>query len=543
MAEADQSARTMRIDIHPDFRSETLRRKREQLRRSASDETSIIARRVRSQSQSSPYKKLLQGIYDATLITNNFGRIFDYNHRAVEFFFASGDALAGSNVLDRISGADESLLDEIHHNLHEHRYTMIEAMCVRIDGSTFPAEIAVNKIDLDEEGQLCFFIRDITVRKRAQEALEDAVERLEQHDRSRSQFVSNVSHELRTPLTSMIYAVSNLLRGVAGPLTDSIRKYLEMLDGDCRRLLGTVNDILDLRKIENRSLSLSRATIPFARLVERSVESLRVQVEQKRQSLTVNLHEGHWFVNCDVQKMERVLLNLMGNAIKFTMSEGHLVVDLRGDLRRDGNVLLSIQDDGIGIPSDALPHVAERYFTVGDQACGSGLGLAISKEIVNLHEGSMQIESPPADCDNGTVVFVSLPTVAPPTVVVAEDDPSVRKLLSAQIEPLGYRVVTAGSGADLWPKLDVAGPKLLLLDLVLPDVEGSEIILKMKSEKQYARIPVIVVTGANVSRAKAHILSSFSIPALGKPWSEDELLDRIEGAFLGVAALGGRTDG
>ena len=186
----------------------------------------------------------------------------------------------------------------------------------------FPAEIAVNEIELANGGRLCFLVRDVSVRKIAQEALEDAVVRLEAHDRARTQFVSNVSHELRTPLTSMIYAISNMLRGVLGPVPDRIRGYLEMLYGDSKRLAMTVNDILDLSKVDNDSLSLTTTKVPFGLFVNRSVAALRVQAEQKGVSIEVSTDSGIWFVNCDPQKMERVILNVVGNAVKFTPTGG-----------------------------------------------------------------------------------------------------------------------------------------------------------------------------------------------------------------------------
>ena len=154
-----------------------------------------------------PFYKLLESVYDAVLITSRAGKVLECNERAAEFFAMSAKELAGLDVVSLISGATDSLIDTINKNLINKKYTLVEARCKRADGTSFAAEIAVNKVDLDPQGQLCFFVRDITIRQQAQQALEDAVERLQAHDRARMEFVSNVSHELRTPLTSMIYAV------------------------------------------------------------------------------------------------------------------------------------------------------------------------------------------------------------------------------------------------------------------------------------------------------------------------------------------------
>jgi len=524
----------MRINVHPDYLGEALEQKKRETGRLTGDTSFLVIPR---EARTHEYSKLLESVYDAVIVTDLKGRIVDFNRRAVDFFLCDGEELFGRKVLDLISGADEDLLKSIGRNLEEHRYTLIEAHCVRRDDSMFPAEIAVNKIDLDQESQLCFFVRDITVRKKAQDALEEAVEKLEEHDRRRSQFVSNVSHELRTPLTSMIYAVANLLRGVAGDLSQGVRRYIELLDGDCRRLLGTVNDILDLRKVEAGSLELAKARIPLKRLVVRTAEALRVQAEQKQQGLSIDPGTRSWFVDCDAHKMERVILNVIGNAVKFTPEDGNIEVSLAEDPSDGGRVVVSVKDSGIGIPAGALPKVTQRYFTVGEQVSGTGLGLAISKEIVELHGGSIGIESPPPGRERGTEVSISLPVAEAPTVLVADDDESVVSLLASQIAGQGYGVMTASDGREALEKLEKESPDVVVLDLVLPEIHGTEIILKMKSDKALMRLPVIAVTGASMDRAKAGILSSFSIPALSKPWDEAELLDRVESALLGSAAL------
>jgi PAS domain S-box-containing protein len=532
----------MRIDIHPDFQSESLARERmerETSQKATSDTSTVSNKKLPKHVRPPEYTLLLQSVYDAVIITNSKGRIVDFNTRSLDFFRVNASELHGTKVIDVISGADGKLLSAIWKNLEDHRYTLIEGHCVRSDKSTFPAEIAVNKIDLPEGRQLCFFIRDVTVRRRAQAALEEAVARLEEHDRARSLFVSNVSHELKTPLTSMIYSVANMLRGAAGPLPERVQRYLEILDGDCKRLSRTVNDILDLRKIDNKTLTLAKTRAPLARLVRRSVESLHVQVEQKKLALNISTGAGKWFVDCDQQKMERVILNIVGNAVKFT-SEGNSVdITVQEDPKRQGYVVFRVTDNGIGIPPEAIGRVTERYFTVGDQPNGSGLGLAISKEIIELHGGSIELQSPPPGADKGTMVTVSLPVAEPPTLLIVDDDPAILDLLSKQMGEHGYRIMTAADGVEALDKIQKEQPSVVILDLVLPKMEGTEIILKMKSDKNMVRIPIIVVTGAYLGRGKAEILNAFSIPALLKPWQETELLDRVEGAFLGTAAFVG----
>ena len=483
------------------------------------------------------FAMLLESVYDGVLITDLEGWIRECNSRIPEFFRCTPGDLKGKLLLDLISGADDSMLESIYRNLEDHRYTLIEGRCIRKDLTMFPAEIAVNKIDLDGGTQLCVLIRDITVRRKAQDALEAAVVRLEGHDRARLQFVSNVSHELKTPLTSMIYAVNNMLTGVVGPLPDRAKSYLEILRGDCKRLLSTVNDILDLRKIETKTLSLAKSRVPFARLVRQSVGSLRIQARQQSIDLRMQADSYAWFVECDPAKMERVILNIVGNAIKFTPEGGKVEVSVQSDRKRAGNVVLSVRDSGIGIPPEAVDKVTIQYFTVGEQPSGSGLGLAIAKEVIALHDGELDIVSPPEGSSSGTEVNVRLPVVEPPAVLLVDDDADILDVMQNQFERQGYRCMRASGGLEALDMVTRLQPDAVVLDIVLPEMDGTEFILKMKSSKDLMRVPIVVVTAAHLGRAKAEILNSFSIPAFGKPWDEDELFDCIAEAFMGSATL------
>ena len=492
------------------------------------------------QIESTEYERLLQSIYDAVLITDSRGNISDYNRRSLEFFCFSPEELDGRSVTELIAGIDDDIMSAIRSNLVQRRFTLIEGNCVRRDLSTFPSEVAINRLDLDPEGRLCFFVRDISVRKRAQNALEEAVARLEAHDRARSQFVSNVSHELRTPLTSMIYAITNMLRGVVGPVSDRVEHYLEMLQGDCKRLLATVSDILDLRKLETSELVLHRSHVPMGRMVRRTAESLAVQADQKGVEFELSIAEECGFVNCDVEKFERVVINIVGNAIKFTPAGGTVRVALALHPVRVNRLLLSVQDDGIGIPPEALPRVTERYFTVGDQPSGSGLGLAISREIVELHGGRMALQSPPPGGQQGTLVEIGMGVVTPPLVLIVDNDKALLAALSEQISGQGYRVATSESGAQAMASIEASKPDMVVLDLMLPDTHGTELVLKIKAGADTGDIPILALTGTELERSKATVLTNFGVPFLMKPWGESELLDRIERLSMNLLPFSAR---
>ncbi len=487
---------------------------------------------------SSEYANLLQGIYDAVLVTTHAGDIVESNTRAEEFFRWSREALCGRNVRDLLVGADDRLLPAIHRNLEDHRYTLIEGQCVRADRRTFPAEIAVSRLLRRGQPHLCVFVRNITERKRAQDALKNAISRLEEHDRARAHFVSNVSHELKTPLTSMSYAIYNMLNGVVGPLPAKVRRYLQMLDGDCRRMLATVSDILDLRRIDTGAMKLDCHRIPLSRLIHCSLASLHLTARQKGVTLTVQAGPVNVFIDCDPPKIERVIMNIVGNAIKFTPAGGSITLTLtRQAQAADRPVVLQVDDTGIGIPPEALPRVTERYFTVGDQPTGTGLGLAISKEIVQAHGGSLRVDSPRPGARDGTRITVAMPASDAPLVMVIDDDPLVRPTIAGQVESWGFRVREYDEGTAALERIKRERPDLLILDLQLPGIGGTDVILKLKANLDMMRMPVVVLTGLPLNEKQSRVLKNFGIPSLQKPWREDVLREHVEMAFL--APVGG----
>ncbi len=483
--------------------------------------------------RATPFYKLLESVYDAVLITTRFGKILECNERAAEFFQMKPCELISLPVISLISGATDALLVTVNKNLENRKFTLVEARCKRSDGTSFAAEIAVNKIELDAQGQLCFFVRDITVRQQAQSALEDAVERLQAHDRMRMEFVSNVSHELRTPLTSMIYAVGNMLRGVVGPMPEKAYNYLERLQSDSLRLLATVNDILDLRQIENKTLMLTKKVVPLGPLIREGAETLQVQADSKRISMTFSFAERELFCFCDAQKIERVVLNIVGNAVKFTPANGAITLSLAQHPDKPKMARLAVFDTGAGIPAEVLPKVSQRYFRVGDHVSGSGLGLAISREIVELHGGCMEFASPVPGTECGTAVYVSLPLAPKPTVVTLSQDGEATEFLKERINALGYALYAAESaGSALAFCLDKP-PAAFVLECRVPGCDVRDVVLQLREAAKTKKLPVIVLGDQALDRAEVELYRNFDIFYSALPLREVDLARVLAMAVLG----------
>lgn len=530
-----EASQTMRIDLSPKDLQRPIVSHRVKRRDPTGLDTTFSAKRRDRLDRNTPYDLLLESVYDGVLITDRKGRIIDFNDRAADFFLAGETYLLGLPVWELLSGADNTLAETIQANLQNHKYALIEALCFRSDGTSFPTEIAVNRLDLDETGhQLCFFVRDTTIRKRAQAALEDAVERLQAHDRARMEFVSNVSHELRTPLTSMIYAVNNMLRGVVGPLPEKAVRYLERLDSDCKRLLTTVNDILDLRQIETQTLTLSKSRITCAALIHTGVETLRVQADAKRIRMKIELPLYELFCTCDVQKMERVMINVLGNAVKFISGEsGQITVRLECDPESPGQALITVSDTGVGISAQALSRITQRYFRVGEHVTGSGLGLSISREIVDLHGGSLRVASPVPGTDHGTAVSIRLPLAEPPMVVVYSQTEGVAQPAEQQLTQHGYRTRRATTAEEAFHLCATHEGDMLLYECACVPNPNFELLLKLRNDGQTQQMPALVLSHKVISKPCHEMLLHLGIPVLTIPWKQSDLADRLFTAFSG----------
>ena len=477
------------------------------------------------------FRRLLQCIYDAVLITDLDGHVADFNHRVPALFECASDAVQGMHISDFAFGVDAALIESILEDLTPERYVLLDATCIRADGSQFPAEIAVNHLELLGRDHLSFFVRDLTERRRTQDALEEAVTRLEAHDQARSKFVSNVSHELRTPLTSMIYAITNILRGVVGPISDSVQEYLAMLEGDTKRLLSTVNDILDLRKLESGTLSLDRSSLRLSSLVERTVASLQGQAQRKGSELAVQTLAAGGFVDGDFQKLERVILNLVGNAIKFSESGGHIVVAASVSDDDDKVISMTVTDDGPGIDAEELPRVTERYYTVGSQPSGSGMGLSISKEIVELHGGALTIISPPVGQSSGTQIRVALKRCSAPLVLLAGDQTTLKAPRSV-LEAYGYEVATTQTNDDTQRLLAEGTPKLLLLDVDAPSLDVRQLLLTIRAEHRPTALPILALCERPIRADEQQILEACGVSVIAVDSDGKDAIDLIEGALF-----------
>jgi signal transduction histidine kinase len=252
-----------------------------------------------------------------------------------------------------------------------------------------------------------------------------ANERLQELDRLKSDFVSNVSHELRTPLTAIKGAVDLVLREVTGPLTEKQTHYLTRVRSNTQHLAGLINDLLDLSKIESGKSEVKRSRVSLAGLVHEVVETLRPVAAEKEIALEAAISAPSILVWVDRDKINQVLTKLIGNAIKFTPAHG--TVTISASRNANERVLVSVSDTGPGIPPDEKQRIFDKFYQIAQSGeakpKGTGLGLAICKALVELHGGTIWVESEPS---GGSVFYFTLP---------ATMDGDVRSSAGADMNP------------------------------------------------------------------------------------------------------------
>jgi PAS domain S-box-containing protein len=349
---------------------------------------------------------------------------------------------------------------------------------------------------------------DITLQKRAQEALVQAKEEAVRASKFKDQFLSTMSHELRTPLNAVLGFSDLLADERYGPLNDRQQRYVSHIHSGGKHLLKLISDILDLSKIEAGRMELTREDVTVASAFTEVISALYPLAEKKSQALLQQV-EPHIHVHADAMRFKQVLMNLAGNAIKFTPEGGRIELAAR---QVDDQVRVEVRDNGPGIPPDQQQRIFEAFFRLtqtGSATEGTGLGLAITARLVELHGGKLGIESRPGE---GTCFYFSLPLIAiardqpyqtsvpiprarkAPRILIVEDNAATGQLIQSQLTSSGYETTRCDKPERATDMAAELQPDAITLDLLMQPVHGLEVLLQLKNDSRTSKIPVIVVT-------------------------------------------------
>ncbi len=441
---------------------------------------------------------------------------------------------------------DPPAVEALRHALAEGEDHAGELLLYRKDGAAFWATVLLSTVK--DRGQVTHFVgilTDVTERKRGEEELRRAKEAAEVANRAKSQFLANMSHELRTPLNAVIM-YSELLqeeaedRGVADLVPD-----LEKIRVAGKHLLELVNGVLDLSKVEAGKMDLYLESFDVGDVVREVVSTVEPLAQKRSNSVAVTVAPDAGRMHADLTKVRQVLFNLLSNACKFT-ENGRVTVDVRRE-RDDGDrVAFRVSDTGIGMTREQLGELFQPFFQ-GDASTtrkygGTGLGLAITRRFCEMMGGEVNVASEPG---KGTTFMVRLPAevrgpAPPPTppapaeppapanglaggapvVLVVDDDPAVREMLTRFLASEGFRPVTAGGGKEGLDLAERLRPAAIVLDVLMPQMDGWAVLGALKADPRLATIPVILLTMAD-DRNLGYLLGAAEF--LSKPVDWDRL--------------------
>ena len=380
----------------------------------------------------SRYRKLLHAAPDAILEVNQEGRITLLNEAVERMFGYSRDELIGLSI-DHLVPAAMRGGHAQHRNAYAHRPktrpmgTGLELQGQRKDGSLFPVEISLSPNWIEGSLHVIASVRDITERKTVEdrirtlreqytaeltiknEQLEARNREVERANRLKNEFLASMSHELRTPLHTIIGFSELLTEQLEGPLGEKQQRFVGHILQDARHLLELINEILDISKIESGRLELRCESFDFSKCVEEVLAGIRHQAATKNITLE-NKNSFHDSLYADRLRVKEILYNLLSNAVKFTPEGGRVWVE---GVRKEASLHVSVCDTGIGIPEKEYPSIFEKFYQVGDARGGTregtGLGLPITKHLVELHGGSIDVESQPGQGSSFRLTFPLVP--------------------------------------------------------------------------------------------------------------------------------------
>jgi signal transduction histidine kinase/CheY-like chemotaxis protein/CHASE3 domain sensor protein len=380
--------------------------------------------------------------------------------------------------------------------------------------------------------------RDISRNKQAEELLIQAKDEAERASKFKDQFLSTMSHELRTPLNAVLGFSDLLAEERYGCLNERQRRYVNNIHTGGEHLLRLIGDILDLSKIQAGRMDLTIQDVPVKSAFGEVLSALRPLADKKSQILSQS--QSDLIVRADVTRFRQMLMNLTGNAIKFTPQGGHIELAAK---KENGNIRIEVLDDGPGIPAGEQERIFGAFYRLKQSGAtieGTGLGLAITQRLAELHGSGLNLKS---QLGQGSCFYFSLPagtllrkpqTLAvdhkvtegeAPRILVIEDDCNSAQLIQSYLVSSGYETTYCDQPQNAMRIVTEIQPDVITLDLLMNPSSGWEVLLRLKNDPRTAAIPVVVI-------------SIVDQPAIGTTFGADEYLVKpVDKAAL-LAAVG-----
>ena len=525
-------------------------------------------------------RSLIESNIDALMTTDPRGIITDVNKQTESLTGCTRDELIGAPFKNYFTDSRRAEAG-IHRVLSEGKVTNYELTARARDGTlTVVSYNAITFHDRERCLQGVFAsARDVTELKRIERTLQQKNLELEEASRMKSEFLANMSHELRTPLNAIIGFSEVLKDGLLGDMTDQQRKFIGDIFGSGKHLLSLINDILDLSKVEAGKMSLDFEPMPLFPFLANTLSIIREKAATRHIRLGLDPTEDLGSIVADPRKVKQIVYNLLANAVKFTAEGGQVTLRAQKVPRADvgrlsgrgaGRCLplpdsefgefieISVTDTGIGISTTGLEQLFKPFSQVDSGLArrfeGTGLGLAMVKVLAELHGGTLAVESTVGE---GSCFTVWLPFRAPAqaapvpakvatpartsllgarTALIVEADFKSFNLVRVQLESEGFQVIHAASGEEALLLAEQQPLSLITLDIMLPDMDGWDLLAQLKRTPTLARVPVLIIS-ILADRNRGFALGAAAV--MQKPVTRVELHDSL--ADLGLFSSDGRA--
>ncbi|MGZ9235766.1 MAG: hybrid sensor histidine kinase/response regulator, partial [Anaerolineales bacterium] len=429
--------------------------------------------------------------------------------------------------------------------------------------------------DLEIAARLADYAWDITERKQMEVALEiernQLVERVEERTadlsransnlaralRVKDEFLANMSHELRTPLNAILGLSESLGEQIAGPLNEKQQKYISTISESGHHLLSLINDILDLAKIDAGHITLDINKVDIRSVCQASLRMIKQLAQKKNQEVSLEIDDGLGLMWADERRLKQMIVNLLGNAVKFTPENGKLGLKVNGD-REANQIAITVWDNGIGIKDGDLERLFQPFVQLDSglarEATGTGLGLALVAQMARLHGGSVSTVSEAGKGSRFTILLpwepalamdaaarmkitgkfraIQLNDTSQPTILLVEDTQEVVMMLKDYLELAGYKVFTAQDGIDGIVQARHVKPDLILMDVQMPRMNGFEATRKLRSDPNFRYTPIIALTALAMPHDRERCLEAGMDEYISKPVNLKVLVKIIQSCLF-----------